>query len=79
MIQYYSFEDDVILDPFAGIGTAGKAAVRLNRRFVMVDLDDEDHGKKEKKSYVDEMWNRLPEWGVDPDTVERHDWINQPQ
>jgi len=79
VIQYYSFEDDVILDPFAGIGTAGKAAARLNRRFVMVDLDDEAHGKKEKKSYVDEMWNRLPEWGVDPDTVERHDWTDQSQ
>ena len=79
VIQYYSFEDDVVLDPFAGIGTTGKAAARLNRRFVMVDLDGEYLEGKQKKSYVDEMWNRLPEWGVDPDSVKRYDWTNQSQ
>jgi len=79
VIQYYSFEDDVVLDPFAGIGTTGKAAARLNRRFVMVDLDGEYLEGKKKKSYVDEMWNRLPEWGVDPDSVKRDNWTNQSQ
>jgi len=79
VIQYYSFEDDVVLDPFAGVGTTGKAAARLNRRFVMVDLDDENHGKKENKSYVDEMWRRLPDWGVDPKNVVRQDWTDQTQ
>lgn len=37
VIAYYSFEDDVVLDPFAGIGTVGKAAVKLGRRFVLID------------------------------------------
>jgi len=37
VISYYSFIDDVVLDPFAGIGTVGKAATKLGRRFVLVE------------------------------------------
>lgn len=41
VIRYYSFENDVVLDPFAGIGTTAKAAVDLHRRFVMIEcLED---------------------------------------
>jgi DNA modification methylase len=41
VIRYYSFKGDVVLDPFAGIGTVGKGAVRLGRRFVLVERDPE--------------------------------------
>lgn len=44
VIKYYSFENDVVLDPFAGIGTVGVAALKLKRRFVLVDID---------KKYID--------------------------
>ncbi len=37
VISHYSFKGDVVLDPFAGIGTVGKAAVRLGRRFVLIE------------------------------------------
>ena len=37
VISYYSFKDDVVLDPFAGIGTVGEAAVKLDRRFVLIE------------------------------------------
>ncbi len=37
VISYYSFKEDVVLDPFAGIGTTGKAAVTLGRRFVLIE------------------------------------------
>lgn len=37
VISYYSFKGDVILDPFAGIGTVGKAAAKLGRRFVLLE------------------------------------------
>lgn len=37
VISYYSFINDVVLDPFAGIGTVGAAASKLNRRFVLID------------------------------------------
>lgn len=39
VITYYSFKGDVVLDPFAGIGTVGKAASRLGRRFVLIEQD----------------------------------------
>jgi len=39
VITYYSFEDDVILDPFAGSGTVGLAATKLSRRFVLIEKE----------------------------------------
>jgi DNA modification methylase len=41
VISYYSFREDVVLDPFAGIGTTGKAAVMLGRRFVLIEQNPE--------------------------------------
>lgn len=37
IITYYSFKGDIVLDPFAGIGTVGKAAVKLGRRFLLIE------------------------------------------
>ncbi len=39
VIAYYSFKGDVVLDPFAGAGTVGKAACRLGRRFVLIEQE----------------------------------------
>jgi len=39
VISYYSFRNDVVLDPFAGIGTVGAAAAKLGRRFVLIDQE----------------------------------------
>ncbi len=41
VITYYSFKGDVVLDPFAGIGTVGKAAAKLGRRFVLIEQEPE--------------------------------------
>ena len=41
VIQYYSFEGDVVLDPFAGTGTVGKVATMLGRKFALVEMDPE--------------------------------------
>ncbi len=41
VISYYSFKEDVVLDPFAGIGTTGEAAVMLGRRFVLIEQNPE--------------------------------------
>ncbi|MDX2304261.1 MAG: site-specific DNA-methyltransferase [Microscillaceae bacterium] len=40
VVQYYSFKKDVVLDPFAGTGTTGKAAVKLGRRFVLFEQEE---------------------------------------
>jgi DNA modification methylase len=37
VIRYYSFKNDVVLDPFAGSGTTGRAATMIDRRFVLIE------------------------------------------
>ncbi len=41
IILYYSFKNDVVLDPFAGIGTVGKAAAKHERRFILIEKNPE--------------------------------------
>jgi len=53
VITYYSFKGDVVLDPFAGSGTVGKAASGLDRRFVLFEINPE---------YVDLMRSDLGNW-----------------
>ena len=38
-IEYYSFEGDLVLDPFAGTGTVGQAAKILNRRYCLIEKE----------------------------------------
>lgn len=52
VISYYSFKNDVVLDPFAGIGTAAIAAIKLKRRFVMIE---------ENPTYIKSMKDDLKE------------------
>ena len=37
VIKYYSFEGDLLFDPFAGSGTFGRAAKNLNRYFFLTE------------------------------------------
>lgn len=48
VITYYSFKNDVVLDPFGGMGTTAKAAVKLGRRFVTFEIEQQyiEHIKK---------------------------------
>lgn len=39
VIKYYSFENDIVLDPFAGIGTTGEAAIMNKRKFILSELE----------------------------------------
>jgi DNA modification methylase len=39
VIRYYSFKGDIVLDPFAGIGTVGRVAIALGRRFALIEKD----------------------------------------
>ena len=53
VISYYSFKGDVVLDPFAGIGTVGEAAVRLERRFVLIEQEEQ---------YLEIIRERAKDW-----------------
>lgn len=39
ILKYYSFENDVVLDPFAGSGTLGNVAYKMKRIPVMCEMD----------------------------------------
>ena len=41
LIQLYTFEGDVVLDPFAGAGTTCLAALKTARRYVAYDIDEQ--------------------------------------
>lgn len=61
VITYYSFKCDAVLDPFAGIGTVGKAAATLGRAFVLIEQD---------ANYVDVIREEAKKWlGKDASTV----------
>lgn len=40
LIENSSKEDDVVIDPFMGIGSTGIACKKTNRKFIGVELDD---------------------------------------
>lgn len=39
VIQYYSYKNDLVFDPFAGSGTVGKTAKSLGRYFSLTGKD----------------------------------------
>ena len=53
VIRYYSFKEDVVLDPFAGSGTVGAAAVASGRRFVLFEVNEE---------YVQYICSKVDQW-----------------
>lgn len=70
VIRYYSFVNDVVLDPFGGIGTTAKSAIKLDRRFCTIEMSDE---------YIDATLSDLNENAnnlVSPYTFEYRDLIN---
>ena len=41
IVQMYSSEDDLCLDPFAGSGTLGRACIKLKRKYLLFDINKE--------------------------------------
>ncbi|HTV61177.1 MAG TPA: site-specific DNA-methyltransferase [Verrucomicrobiae bacterium] len=53
VVRYYSFKNDVVLDPFSGTGTTGRAAVMENRRFVLIENESK---------YIEIIRREMPDW-----------------
>ncbi len=45
VLKLFSFQNDIILDPFNGVGTTTVVARRLKRRYLGIDIS-EDYCKK---------------------------------
>lgn len=41
LIKLFSYKNDIILDPFNGVGTTTKVAYELERRYIGIDISDE--------------------------------------
>jgi len=52
-IQLYTFEGEVVLDPFCGVGTTCIAAIKTNRHFIGIDINPE---------YVEKARRRIREY-----------------
>ncbi|HDJ37912.1 MAG TPA: site-specific DNA-methyltransferase, partial [Methanosarcinales archaeon] len=48
-IQLYTFEGDVVLDPFMGSGQTGVAAIKSNRRYVGYEINKEYAGLADRR------------------------------
>lgn len=57
LIQLYTFEDEVVLDPFVGSGTTCIAALKTNRKYVAYDIDKKycDLAEQRKKQFLQEQ------------------------
>lgn len=68
VISYYSFKNDVVLDPFGGTGTTAKAAAMLGRRFVLFEMEPK-YVKLIKKYFINAAIGNI---GLDIN------WVNIP-
>lgn len=60
VIRYYSYKEDLVFDPFAGIGTMGKSAMALGRYFFLTEIN-KDYIKKIKEELGDMYFlNKMP-------------------
>lgn len=57
LIEFYSFENDIILDPFIGSGTSALAALSLKRKFIGYEINEEYI--KLANSRINEVQNTL--------------------
>lgn len=66
VITYYSFKNDVVLDPFGGTGTTARAAAKLGRRFATFEMD---------AKYVDIIKKHFVNSNIEDDNLNIN-WIN---
>jgi len=71
LIQLYTFEGDVILDPFVGSGTACIAALKTNRKYVAYDIDKNycDLAEQRIKQFLQEQTTLFSEKNLPPKKI----------
>lgn len=61
LIQLYTFEDEVVLDPFIGSGQSAIAAIKTNRHYVGYDINKEYVALAEKRIKEFTLTYNIPE------------------
>ena len=63
LIQLYTFEEDVVLDPFVGSGTTCIAASKTSRKYVAYDIDKRycELSERRIKEYLQEQTTLFPQ------------------
>ena len=59
MIEIASNENDIIFDPFMGVGSTGVAALNLNRRFIGVEIDESYFNAAKRRIDIELSQNNL--------------------
>ena len=49
MIKPLTVEGNIVLDPFMGSGTTGEAALKLNRRFIGIEVDKTHYSRTKQR------------------------------
>jgi len=58
VISYYSFEGDLVFDPFAGSGSVGLSAIKNNRHFFLTEIN-KDYFKILKDKFGSNLFDEL--------------------
>lgn len=67
VLEYYSYKGDLALDPFAGLGTLGRAAADAERRFALIERNDA-YVSAIKDEVAAELWPKFkPEFMAEED------------
>lgn len=59
VIKYYSYVEDLVFDPFAGSGTLGKSALKLNRSFFLIEK-----GQRYFNNMKEELMKNVTNMGI---------------
>ena len=55
LLKMYSYKNDIVLDPFNGVGTTSAVCKMLHRKYIGIDISEEYCNKaKERLKYIQE-------------------------
>ncbi|MBS3920116.1 MAG: site-specific DNA-methyltransferase, partial [Deltaproteobacteria bacterium] len=59
LLKLFSYQDDIVLDPFNGVGTTTLVAYKLRRKYIGIDISEEYCKTAEKRLKEEQRQGRL--------------------
>jgi len=59
LLKLFSYQDDIVLDPFNGVGTTTLVAHKLGRRYIGIDISEQYCKTAEKRLENEQKQKRL--------------------